>query len=76
MDNIRIPINFYSISQALEFLESLDCKMSKTWLRKRMRDEKMEIYKAGNSEFVTEADLYKLSLIPKVKRGPKPKQKV
>lgn len=73
MDNIRIPVTLYSVSQALTFLESLNLKISGTWLRKRMRDEKLEIYKVGNSEFVTETDLYKLSRLPRSKPGPKKK---
>ena len=61
------------MSQAQTFLERLGLKMSDTWLRKRMKDEKLEIYRVGKTEFVTETDLYKLSLIPKAKPGPKKK---
>lgn len=71
MDNIRIPVNLYSVSQALTFLEGLGLKMSDTWLRKRMKDEKLEIYRVGKTEFVTETDLYRLSLLPRGKPGPK-----
>lgn len=73
MESIKIPVNLYSVSQAITFLKGLDITMSGTWLRKRMRDEKLEIYKVGNSEFVMETDLYKLSRLPKVNPGPKRK---
>ena len=71
MDSIHIPVTLYSIEQALAFLEELDLKRSDTWFRNRMRDEKLAIYRVGNSDFVTETDLYKLSLLPKSKPGPK-----
>ena len=73
MDSIQIPITLYSVPQALAFLEGLDLKRSDTWLRNRMRDEKLVIYRVGNSDFVTETDLYKLSRLPKSKPGPKQK---
>jgi hypothetical protein len=73
VESIKIPVALYSVSQALMFLKGLDITMSGTWLRKRMKDEKLEIYKVGNSEFVTETDLYKLSRLPKLKPGPKRK---
>jgi len=73
MDSIHIPVTLYSIEQALAFLEELDLKRSDTWFRNRMRDEKLAIYRVGNSDFVTETDLYKLSLLPKSKPGPKRK---
>ena len=73
MDSIQIPITLYSVPQALAFLEGLDLKRSDTWLRNRMRDEKLVIYRVGNSDFVTETDLYKLSRLPKSKPGPKRK---
>lgn len=73
MDSIQIPITLYSVPQALSFLEGLDLKRSDTWLRNRMKDEKLVIYRVGNSDFVTETDLYKLSRLPKSKPGPKQK---
>ena len=73
MDSIQIPVTLYSIGQALAFLKELDLKRSDTWLRNRMRDEKLAIYRVGNSDFVTENDLYKLSRLPKSKPGPKRK---
>ncbi len=73
MDSIKIPITFYSVPQALAFLKGLDLSRSDTWLRNRMRAEKLEIYRVGNSDFVTETDLYKLSRLPKSKPGPKQK---
>ena len=74
MDNIRIPVNLYSVSQALMFLEGLGIKMSGTWLRKRMKAENLDIYRVGKTEFVTETDLYRLSLLPRAKPGPKKKK--
>jgi len=73
MDSIKIPVTLYSIEQALALLKELDLKRSDTWLRNRMRNEELEIYRVGNSDFVTEIDLYKLSRLPKSKPGPKPK---
>ncbi len=73
MDSIQIPVTLYSVAQALVFLKTLNVKWSDTWLRKRMRDEKLVLYRVGKSDFVTEADLYKLSRIPRTKRGPKRK---
>ena len=74
MDSIQIPITLYSVPQALAFLAGLDLKRSDTWLRNRMRDEKLVIYRVGKSGFVTETDLYKLSRLPKPKPGPKKKE--
>ncbi len=73
MDIIHVPVTLYSVPQALVFLEGLNLKISGTWLRKRMRNEELEIYRVGNSDFVTETDLYRLSLLPKSKPGPKKK---
>jgi hypothetical protein len=73
MDSIQIPVNLYSISQALVFLDDLGLSISDTWLRKRMKDEKLSIYRVGKNEFVTENDLYRLSLLPRKKPGPKKK---
>jgi hypothetical protein len=73
MNSIQIPITLYSVPQALTFLESLELKRSDTWLRNRMRDEKLVIYRVGKSDFVTETDLYKLSRLPKPRPGPKQK---
>ena len=73
MNSIQIPVTLYSVDQALAFLEELNLKRSDTWLRNRMRNEKLAIYRVGNSDFVTETDLYKLSLLPKSKPGPKQK---
>ncbi len=73
MDSIKFEITLYSVTQALTFLETLNVKWSDTWLRKRMKDEKLEMYRVGKSNFVTEADLYKLSRLPKPKPGPKRK---
>ena len=71
--SIQIPFTLYSVDQALAFLEGLGLKRSDTWLRNRMRDEKLGIYRVGNSDFVTETDLYRLSLLQRSK--PRPKQK-
>ena len=73
MDSIQIPVTLYSVDQALAFLKGLDLKRSDTWLRNRMRDEKLAIYRVGNSDFVTETDLYRLSRLQKSKPGPKRK---
>lgn len=73
MESIQIPVNLYSVSQARTFLERLGMKMSGTWLRKRMKAEKLQIYRVGKTEFVTETDLYRLSLLPRAKPGPKKK---
>ena len=73
MESIQIPVNLYSVSQALTFLERLGLKMSDTWLRKRMKAEKLQIYRVGKTEFVTETDLYRVSLLPRAKPGPKKK---
>jgi hypothetical protein len=73
MESIQIPVTLYSVDQALAFLEGLGLKRSDTWLRNRMRDEKLGIYRVGNSDFVTETDLYKLSRLPRSKPGPKQK---
>lgn len=75
MDNIQIPITLYSIEQALRFLEDFGIKRSDTWLRNRMKEAKLSIHRVGNSDFVTELDLYKLTRLPKPKRGPKPKDR-
>lgn len=74
MDGIQLQITLYSVTQALAFLKTLDVKWSDTWLRKRMDDEKLVMYRVGKSDFVTEADLYKLSRLPKPKPGPKRKE--
>ena len=73
MDGIQLQITLYSVTQALAFLKTLNVEWSDTWLRKRMKDERLEIYRVGKSDFVTEADLYKLSRLPKSKPGPKRK---
>jgi hypothetical protein len=73
MDSIRVPVTLYSVVQALAFLETLNVKWCDTWLRKRMKDEKLVMYRVGKSDFVTEADLYRLSRLPKPKPGPKRK---
>jgi hypothetical protein len=75
MDNITIPITLYSIEQALRFLEEFGLKRSDTWLRNQMRRAELKIHRVGNSDFITEIDLYKLSRLPKLKRGPRPKDK-
>jgi len=74
VDNIQIPVNLYSVSQALTFLEGLGLKMSDTWLRKRMEAGNLDIYRVGKTEFVTETDLYRLSLLPRTKPGPRKKK--
>jgi len=71
--SIQIPVTLYSVEQALAFLKGLGLKRSDTWLRNRMRDEKLGIYRVGNSDFVTETALYRLSLLPRSKPGPKQK---
>lgn len=73
MDSIHVPVILYSVPQALSFLEGLKLRRSDTWLRNRMRSANLEIYRIGNSDFVTETDLYRLSLLPKSKPGPKQK---
>ena len=73
MDSIQIPVTLYSVSQALAFLEELNLKRSDTWLRNRMKDEKLIIYRVGNSDLFTETALYKLYRLPKSKPGPKKK---
>ena len=73
MDSIQIQITLYSVTQALAFLETLNVNWSDTWLRKRMKDEKLVMYRVGKSDFVTEADLFRLSRLPKSKPGPKRK---
>ena len=73
MDSIKIPVTLYSIEQALVFLKEFDLTRSDTWLRNQMKKEKLEVYRVGNSDFVTETDLYKLSRLPRSKPGPKPK---
>jgi len=74
MDSIQVQITLYSVPQALTFLERLDLRRSDTWLRKQMREQKLSIYRVGNSDFVTETDLYRLSRLPVLKRGPKKKE--
>ncbi len=71
--SIQIPFTLYSVEQALIFLGGLGLKRSDTWLRSQMRDEKLGLYRVGNSDFVTETDLYRLSLLPRSKPGPKQK---
>ena len=75
MDFIQVPITLYSIEQALRFLEDFGLKRSDTWLRNRMRRAELQIHRVGNSDFVTEIDLYKLSRLPELRRGPKSKDK-
>lgn len=74
MDNIQVQITLYSVEQAVAFLQELKLKRSDTWLRKQMRAHKLAIYRVGNSDFVTETDLYKLSRLPPLKRGPKKRE--
>lgn len=77
MDSIHVPVTLYSVPQALAFLEKgFNLRRSDTWLRKQMKSANLEVYRIGNSDFVTEIDLYKLSLLPKSKPGPKPKGRV
>ena len=73
MDVIRVPVNLYSVPQALVFLKGLNLKISDTWLRKRMKSANLTVYHIGKSDFVTETDLYRLSLLPRTKPGPKKK---
>ena len=73
MDVIRVPVNLYSVPQALVFLKGLHLKISDTWLRKRMKSANLTVYHIGKSDFVTETDLYRLSLLPRRKPGPKKK---
>lgn len=75
MNSIQIPVTLYSVDQALTFLEGLGLKRSDTWLRNRMREEKLGIYRVGNSDFVIETDLYRLSQFPISKPGPKQKRR-
>lgn len=74
IDNIRVEVQFYSMSQALEFLKSRDVDISDTWLRKRMIDEDLHIYRVGKTDFVTETDLYRIFLILTSKSGKKSKK--
>jgi hypothetical protein len=74
IDNIRVEVQFYSMSQALEFLKSRDVDISDTWLRKRMIDEKLHIYRVGKTDFVTETDLYRIFLILTSKSSKKSKK--
>ncbi len=67
VDSIQIRITLYSISQALAFLKTLGIKWSDTWLRKQMDIAGLKPYRVGKSDFVTEADLYRLSQIEKSK---------
>ncbi|OGO40046.1 MAG: hypothetical protein A2147_07045 [Chloroflexi bacterium RBG_16_57_8] len=62
LETIQIPVTLYSVPQALVFLGKLGVHLSDTWLRKRMRDENLRIHQVGRTDFVTETDLYKLSL--------------
>ena len=73
-ENIRVEVNLYSVSQALEFLKRLNVNISDTWLRKRMDSAELKIYHVGKTDFVTETDLYRLYLLPTSKPGPKPKR--
>ncbi len=73
MDVIHVPVTLYSVPQALVFLEGLNLKISDTWLRKRMESANLKVYHIGKSDFVTETDLYRLSLLPRTKPGPKKK---
>lgn len=73
MGIIHVPVILYSVPQALVFLEGLNLKISDTWLRKRMKSANLEIYHVGKSDFVTETDLYRLSILPRSKPGPKRK---
>ncbi len=74
IDNIRVEVQFYSMSQALEFLKSRDIDISDTWLRKRMIDEDLHIYRVGKTNFVTETDLYRIFLILTSNSGKKSKK--
>ncbi len=74
MDSIHIPVTLYSVPQALAFLGKFNLRRSDTWLRNKMKSAKLEIYRVGNSDFVTENDLYKICLLPKLKPGPKQRQ--
>lgn len=69
MGGIRVSVTLYSVPQALVFLKKHDLKRSDTWLRNRLKQERLRTYRVGRSDFITEADLYKLSLSPKSKRG-------
>jgi hypothetical protein len=73
MENIHVQVNLYSMPQALVFLKGLNLTISDTWLRKRMKSANLKVYHIGKSDFVTETDLYRLSLIPRSKPGPKQK---
>lgn len=72
MDTIEVPVKLYSVSQALVFLkDNFELEISDTWLRTLMQRSDLKLYRVGRSDFVTETDLYKLSLLPKQKPGPK-----
>jgi hypothetical protein len=74
IDNIRVEVQFYSMSQALEFMKKRDVDISDTWLRKRMIEENLHIYRVGKTDFVTETDLYRIFLILTSKSGKKLKK--
>lgn len=70
---VHVPVTLYSVPQALAFLRDKGLDRSDTWLRKRMRSERLQIYRIGKSAFVTEADLLLLSELSKPERGRKRK---
>lgn len=74
MNNIRVEVKFFSMSQAIEFLKSHNIIISDTWLRKQMISEDLHIYRVGKTDFVTETDLYRIFLIFMSKPGQKLKK--
>lgn len=70
---VHVPVTLYSVTQALAFLRDKGLDRSDTWLRNRMRSERLQIYRIGNSAFITEADLLLLLELSKPERGRKRK---
>lgn len=65
---VHVPLSLYSVPQALVFLRERGLGRSDTWLRDRMRSERLQIYKIGNSQFVTKEDLLMLLELSKRER--------
>ena len=70
---VHVPVTLYSVPQALAFLRDKGLDRSDTWLRNRMRSERLQIYRIGKSAFITEADLLLLSELSKPERERKRK---
>ena len=70
---VHVPVSLYSVPQALAFLRDKGLDRSDTWLRNRMRSERLQIYRIGNSDFITKADLLTLLELSKPERERKRK---